>query len=127
MLDEGVKVQIIACLENGEDIPEEYKALLFPINNKEYELNYFGKMRKEDILSDTDEVNSVPFQVERTIGEVLEDEWRNLLIFGDNFQILKSLYFNQDPLIIDKVKGKVKLVYIDPPFSLKQEFKGIGN
>lgn len=28
MLDEGVKVQIIACLENGEDIPEEYKALL---------------------------------------------------------------------------------------------------
>ena len=36
MLDEGVKVQIIACLENGEDIPEEYKALLFPINNKEY-------------------------------------------------------------------------------------------
>ena len=61
-----------------KDIPEEYKALLFPINNKEYELNYFGKMRKEDILSDTDEVNSVPFQVERTIGEVLEDEWRTL-------------------------------------------------
>lgn len=124
MIDESVKAQIIACLENGEAIPEEYKTLLFPINNKEYELNYFGKMRKEDILSDTDEVNSIPFQLERTIGDVSGDEWRNLLIFGDNLQILKSLYFNQDPLIADRVKGTVKLVYIDPPFSLKQEFKG---
>ena len=44
MLDESVKAQIIACLENGEAIPEEYKTLLFPINNKEYELSYFGKM-----------------------------------------------------------------------------------
>lgn len=88
MLDESVKAQIIACLENGEAIPEEYKTLLFPINNKEYELNYFGKMRKEDILSDTDEVNSIPFQLERTIGDVSGDEWRNLLIFGDNLQIL---------------------------------------
>lgn len=124
MLDRGVKDQIVACLENGEEIPEEYKTLLFPINNKEYELNYLGKMRKEDILSDTDEVNSIPFQLERTIGDAVDDEWRNLLIFGDNLQILKSLYFNQDPLITDKIKGKVKLVYIDPPFSLKQEFKG---
>lgn len=124
MLDREIKDQIIACLENGEEIPEEYKTLLFPINNKEYELNYLGKMRKEDILSDTDEVNSIPFQLERTIGDAVDGEWRNLLIFGDNLQILKSLYFNQDPLIMDKVKGKVKLIYIDPPFSLKQEFKG---
>lgn len=43
MLDRGVKDQIVACLENGEEIPEEYKTLLFPINNKEYELNYLGK------------------------------------------------------------------------------------
>lgn len=30
---------------------------------------------------------------------------------------------NQDPLIKDKVKGKVKLVYIDPPFATKSEFQ----
>lgn len=124
MFDEGIKTQIIECLENGEAIPEEYKALLFPIKNKEYELNYFGKMRKEDVLSETDEVSSVPFQLERTVGEVSDGDWRNLLVFGDNLQILKSFYYNQDPLIAGKVKGKVKLIYIDPPFSLKQEFKG---
>lgn len=124
MIDEGIKAQIIDCIENGDAIPEEYKSLLFPINNREYELNYFGKMRKEDILSETDEVSSVPFQLERTVGEVKDGDWRNLLVFGDNLQILKSFYYNQDPLIAGKVKGKVKMIYIDPPFSLKQEFKG---
>ena len=51
MIEESIRIQIIDCLQNGDPIPEEYKALLFPIRNKEYELNYYGKMRKEDILS----------------------------------------------------------------------------
>lgn len=39
----------------------------------------------------------------KTIGK-----WKNLLIFGDNFQVLKTLYENKDELIKDKIKGKVK-------------------
>ncbi|SHK89160.1 hypothetical protein [Hespellia stercorisuis] len=88
---------IISCLSNGETIPEEYKSVLFPTKNKEYELNYAGKMRKEDVLSDTDEVSKVPLQIDRTFGEVEENEWRNLLIFGDNFQILKSCNCSEPP------------------------------
>ncbi len=42
---------------------------------------------------------------------------------GDNLQILKTCYRNVDPLIKDKVKGKVKLIYIDPPFAAKSDFK----
>lgn len=123
MLEERDIEYVIECLKNGDRIPEEYKSILFPTQNKEYELNYAGKMRKEDVLAETDEVVKVPFQLERTIGDVEDDEWRNLLIFGDNLQVLKSLYYDKDPMIAGKVKGKVKLIYIDPPFSLKQEFK----
>lgn len=118
---------LIECLKKGIEIPGEYKYELFPTIQKEYELIYAGKIRKEDVLTDTDEIANVPLQIEKTLGENKngeEDDWKNLLIFGDNLQILKTLYYNKEPLIKDKVKGKIKLIYIDPPFSLKQEFKG---
>lgn len=118
---------LIECLKKGIAIPGEYKYELFPTIQKEYELIYAGKIRKEDVLTDTDEIANVPLQIEKTLGENKngeEDDWKNLLIFGDNLQILKTLYYNKEPLIKDKVKGKIKLIYIDPPFSLKQEFKG---
>lgn len=119
---------IIRCLKQGLPIPQEYMHELFPINHKEYELAYAGKMRIEDILSDTDEISNVPLQVERSFNtfdnEILnhEEKWDNLLIFGDNLQILKTFFYNKDPLIANKVKGKVKLIYIDPPFATEQEF-----
>jgi len=35
-----------------------------------------------------------------------------MIVFGDNLQFLKTIYENNDPEIKDKVKGKVKLIYI---------------
>jgi len=46
---------------------------------------------------------------------------------GDNLQFLKTCYRNADPLIKGRVKGKVKLIYIDPPFATKSDFKGSGD
>lgn len=48
-----------------------------------------------------------------------------MLVFGDNLQFLKTLYKNEDPIIKDKVKGKVKLIYIDPPFGTSSDFEGV--
>lgn len=126
MINSVDKDILINLLKDGQNIPPEYKEILFPCTQKECELVYAGKTRKEDIYSDTDEISNVPLQVEKTFTNevVSEDAWKNLLVFGDNFQILKTFFYNVDPLIKDKVKGKIKLIYIDPPFSLKQEFKG---
>jgi DNA modification methylase len=66
---------------------------------------------------------SAPLQVVRTFGEPGEDGWRNMIVQGDNLQFLKTVFLNQDPLIKDKVKGKVKLIYIDPPFATKSDFQ----
>jgi len=46
-----------------------------------------------------------------------------MIVFGDNLQFLKTINENKDPLIKDKVKGKVKLIYIDPPFATQDEFQ----
>lgn len=113
-LSERDRKRIIELLEKGEDLPLDYKHILFPPEKKEYELVYAGKQREEDILADT---MAVPLQPIKTFGENGRG-WTNKLIFGDNLQVMKSLL--DDP----EVKGQVKLIYIDPPFATKQEFRG---
>jgi site-specific DNA-methyltransferase (adenine-specific)/adenine-specific DNA-methyltransferase len=116
---------LIERLQKGENIPDDYKYKLFPAKQKEYELIYGGKMRKEDVLANEDGVFPVPLQVEKTFNgkrKSWKDGWRNIIAFGDNLQFLKTIYENKDPLIKDKVKGKVKLIYIDPPFATESDF-----
>ncbi|RZB30104.1 MAG: adenine-specific DNA-methyltransferase [Desulfobacteraceae bacterium Eth-SRB1] len=113
-LNKRDRERIIKLLETGEDLPLDYKHILFPPEKKEYELVYAGKEREEDILADT---MAVPLQPIKTFG-VNGNVWTNKLIFGDNLQVMKSLL--DDP----EVKGQVKLIYIDPPFATKQEFRG---
>ena len=118
---------LVDCLKNKKEIPFEYKYALFPTKQKEYELVYAGKMRKEDILADNEEAKAVPLQVEKIFNgkkyPLYSKDWHNLLVFGDNLQILKTFYKNEDFLIKNKIKGKVKLIYIDPPFATESDFK----
>ena len=126
-LNEIEKRYLINLIESGEQIPEDYKYLLFPNLQEEYELTYAGKMRREDILAGEDGTLPVPLQLERVFNgkehPAFEDGWKNMIVFGDNLQFLKTINENKDPLIKDKVKGKVKLIYIDPPFATQDEFQ----
>lgn len=126
-INKDQKDYIIKLLQEGKELPEDFKYLLFPTKQKEYELAYAGKMRKEDILANEDGVFPVPLQVEKVFNgneyEAFSDDWKNMIIFGDNLQFLKTIYENKDPFIKDKVKGKVKLIYIDPPFATTDEFQ----
>ena len=119
---------LIDALKSGKEIPLEYKYAIFPTKQKEYELVYAGKMRKEDVLADNEEAKAVPLQVEKIFNgkkyPLYSKDWHNLLVFGDNLQILKTFYKNEDPLVKNKIKGKVKLIYIDPPFATEDDFRG---
>lgn len=120
---------LIERLQKGEVIPDDFKYKLFPVKQKEYELVYGGKMRREDILANEDGVFPVPLQVDKIYNgnrEQWQDGWRNIIAFGDNLQFLKTIYENKDPLIKNKVKGKIRLIYIDPPFATESDFKSKG-
>jgi len=85
---------------------------------KQYELIYQDKESEQDLLNNT---VHIPLQTIRTSGQkysFIEASWSNMLIFGDNLSSLKALMGNP------YVKGNVRLVYIDPPFSTDQDFKG---
>jgi len=107
-------------LKEGNSLPDNYRYIIPFETKKEYELTYEGKEREEDILAYT---MAVPLQPVKTFGNG-NGGWTNKLIFGDNLQVLKALM--DDPEVYDKNtgRGKVRLIYIDPPFATKQEFRG---
>lgn len=122
-MDSKIKKQLIKILQEGKDIPEEYKNILFPEGKKEYELVYADKEREEDILADT--MRAPPQPVKTFCNDKkTENGWTNKLIFGANLQVLKEIYTDQRGKNILGTKNKIKLIYIDPPFATRQEFRG---
>jgi site-specific DNA-methyltransferase (adenine-specific)/adenine-specific DNA-methyltransferase len=116
------KQELIRLLEAGEEISPEWARVLFPPEKREYELVYHGKEREEDIIADT---LAVPLQPVRTFGKN-GDDWHNMLIFGDNLQAMKTLLEIKKAgklRNVDNTHG-VRLIYIDPPFATRQEFRG---
>lgn len=77
---------------------------------------------QEDIMANT---LAVPLQPVRTFGKNGEG-WHNMLVFGDNLQVMKSLLEMKKAGQLCNSDGTpgVRLVYIDPPFATKQEFRG---
>ena len=123
-LNEEQRFYFIEKIQRGEELTREDEYVLFPPERREYTLVYGGKESEADILSDT---MAVPLQPVRTFGTSSQgDEWSNLLVFGDNLQAMKRLVaMKKDGSLrnADGTKG-VRLVYIDPPFATKQEFRG---
>jgi len=143
-LEESDLKRLFDALNDSVEPPEELVAKLFPSfmeklaagGKFDFEalnririptLEYAGKRQEGVILAGAVLLGqSAPLQILRTFGEPGEDGWRNLIVQGDNLQFLKTVFLNQDPLIKDKVKGKVKLIYIDPPFGTVDEYGGSG-
>jgi len=55
-----------------------------------------------------------PAQLKEIHGEEV-DGWRNKVFWGDNLQVMSHL--------LKKFRGKVDLIYIDPPFDSKADYK----
>lgn len=72
------------------------------------EFSYEGKLSKLEVLIDT------PAAILKKVRSTGES--KNKLIYGDNLHVLKALHKD--------LKGKVDLIYIDPPFGTGQEFIG---
>ena len=121
-MNDKLKKEIIEMLEADIPFPRELQYILFPSEEKEYKLTYADKMRKEDLLSNEDGVSAVPIQIQKNFISDEKEVWKNMIVFGDNLQFLKTIYEDTDENIKGKIKGKVKLVYIDPPFATNSDW-----
>jgi adenine-specific DNA-methyltransferase len=69
-------------------------------------LEYPNKKTEDEILKNDIKIN---------FSKKIQKD--NILFFGDNFKILKKLLFEEG------YRGKIDLVYIDPPFATNTKFK----
>jgi len=124
-MDKTFRQRVIDALLHDEPLPADWSHILFPPEKREAELVYEGKGREEEILADT---MSVPLQPVSAFGKNGTD-WHNKLIFGDNLQAMKTLLQIKEQGDLRNADGTpgVRLIYIDPPFATKKEFRGSQN
>ncbi|ACJ33550.1 site-specific DNA-methyltransferase [Anoxybacillus flavithermus] len=56
-----------------------------------------------------------PAQLKEVYGKPDETGWMNKIFWGDNLQVMSHL--------LKEFRGKIKLIYIDPPFDSKADYK----
>lgn len=56
-----------------------------------------------------------PAQLKETYGDADETGWMNKIFWGDNLQVMSHL--------LKRFRGEIDLVYIDPPFDSKADYK----
>jgi DNA modification methylase len=127
-LTEADKQELCALIQKGDTLPSKWRARLFPGSakspeaGKEYRLVYDGKMRREEVLAQTP---AAPWQLVRSFCAKrphADKRWRNLLVWGDNLLALRELLADQQGPNRFGTRGKIKLIYIDPPFATRQDF-----
>jgi hypothetical protein len=123
-LSEDQIEEITALLRAGRRLPPHLFPNLFEAP-REYQLAYRGKARRADILADT---MAVPLQAVRAFGDPVDGR-SNMLVFGDNLQVLRQLINLKNRGLLRNPDGSdgVRVCYVDPPFASEQEFTGSRN
>ena len=130
-LTDNEKRDIVTMIEEGKNLPEKFRYLLFD-DSKKVEINWENK--KFEIIN-----IALPFQTIEHIDEPRSEgirlaqqsfnfatghktsDWTNKLIWGDNKFVVSSLLNNPYRREIENAGG-VKLIYIDPPFSVGMNY-----
>lgn len=95
-LTDAEREELAALLATGNPLPEYWRYRLFPNGRKaervgkEYRLVYEGKLTREEVLAQTP---AAPWQLVRSFCSERShpDDWRNLLVWGDNLLALREL------------------------------------
>lgn len=54
---------------------------------------------------------------------VAGDDWKNRLIYGDNLLTMQALLAGDPTTGLPSMRGKIDLIYIDPPFDSKADYR----
>lgn len=83
--------------------------------------NKLGLQTNELVLPAKDTAQSGMF--EGKIPEINKKEWINRLIYGDNLLAMQALLAGDPESGIPSMRGKIDLIYIDPPFDSKADYR----
>lgn len=83
--------------------------------------NKLGLQTNELVLPAKDTAQNRMF--DGKIPEVNEKEWMNRLIYGDNLLAMQALLAGDPANGMPSMRGKISLIYIDPPFDSKADYR----
>lgn len=83
--------------------------------------NKLGLQTNELVLPTKDTAQSGMF--EGKIPEINKKEWINRLIYGDNLLAMQALLAGDPESGMPSMRGKIDLIYIDPPFDSKADYR----
>lgn len=58
-----------------------------------------------------------------TVARDIKQEWFNRLIYGDNLLVMQALLAGDPYSGLPSLRGKIDLIYIDPPFDSKADYR----
>jgi adenine specific DNA methylase Mod len=99
-----------------------------------------GKKQAERILEGLSKKNKITLQTNELVlptkakgglnlftGQAVKDdvkkEWLNRLVYGDNLLALQALLAGDVQTGMSSMRGKIDLIYIDPPFDSKADYR----
>ena len=59
----------------------------------------------------------------QTLKENKKNDWLNRMIFGDNLLVIQALLAGDQKTGLKSMRGKIDLIYIDPPFDSKANYR----
>ena len=57
--------------------------------------------------------------------ESKDEDWLNRMLFGDNLLVMQALLAGDSKTGLPTMRGKIDLIYIDPPFDSKADYRTI--
>lgn len=74
------------------------------------------------------ELGSIPEESIKTdqlslTENVTDESWLNRLIYGDNLLVMQALLAGDEKSGLPSMRGKIDLIYIDPPFDSKADYR----
>lgn len=94
-----------------------------------------GRKEVEEILERLSSSNKLGLQTNELVlpsketagmfmGEVPQfSDWMNRLVYGDNLLVMQSLLAGDPATGLPSMRGKIDLIYIDPPFDSKADYR----
>lgn len=94
-----------------------------------------GRKEVEEIIERLSSSNKLGLQTNELVlptketagmfmGEVPQfSDWMNRLIYGDNLLVMQSLLAGDPATGLPSMRGKIDLIYIDPPFDSKADYR----
>ncbi len=96
-----------------------------------------GKKEAQKILDGLSKHNRISLQTNEMVlpskenqglfrGQVKEignQEWFNRMIYGDNLLVMQALLTGDSSSELPSMRGKIDLIYIDPPFDSKADYR----